>query len=209
MKYKTNDKDNEYELLYLVSEGNEDAKDLFYKKYLPIVELKANKYKAYAEQNGYDYNDIVQEGMIGLSEALASFKDTENTQFSTFANLCIERHISSYVRNMNRDKHKILNTSLSLDSDNLLGRPLTEIIFDNNSLSPEMNFEKNENERELYSKIKDCLTNQELKVLNLRLEGYSYKEISNKLNITEKSVGGCLERIRNKTTNILKEINNK
>ena len=34
-------KDNDYELLYLISENNEEAKELFYNKYKPIIELKA------------------------------------------------------------------------------------------------------------------------------------------------------------------------
>lgn len=208
MKNKKYAEENDYELLYLVSEGNEDAKDYFYKKYLPIIEMKANKYKNIVESNGFDYNDLVQEGMIGLSEAIHDYKEQQNTQFSTFANVCIERHISSFIRDMNRDKHKILNNSLSLDSDNSTGRPLTEIIFDNNSLGPEKIFEKIEGERELYENLKNILSEQELKVLDLRLEGYSYKDIANKLGITEKSVGGCLGRIRIKTSSILEKIEN-
>lgn len=209
MKNKKYDEENDYELLYLVSEGNEEAKDVFYKKYMPIIEIKANKYKSLLESNGFDYNDLIQEGMIGLSEAIHDYKEQENTQFATFANICIDRHISSFIRDMNRDKHKILNTSLSLDSDNSTGRPLTDIIFDNKSLSPEKMYERSETERELYDKLKKSLSEQELKVLDLRLDGFSYKDIANKIGITEKSVGGCLGRIRTKTTALLKNIENK
>ena len=41
--------DNDYELLYMIKEENEDAKELFYSKYKPLVEMKAknimNMYK--------------------------------------------------------------------------------------------------------------------------------------------------------------------
>ena len=34
---------NDNELLYLIEEENEDAKELFYEKYKPLVEMKAKK----------------------------------------------------------------------------------------------------------------------------------------------------------------------
>ena len=37
-------KENDNELIYLVSESNEDAKELIYEKYRPIIEMKAKKY---------------------------------------------------------------------------------------------------------------------------------------------------------------------
>ena len=42
-----NYKDNDYELLYLISENNEDAKELFYTKYKTIIEMKAKKFTKY------------------------------------------------------------------------------------------------------------------------------------------------------------------
>ena len=81
---------NDYELLYLVSENNEDAKELFYKKYKPIIEMKASKYKKYAESKGYDFNDLVQEGMIGLSQAINDFSEQKDVQFNTFANFSVK-----------------------------------------------------------------------------------------------------------------------
>ena len=61
MKYK---EQNDNELLYLVSENSEEAKEIIFKKYKPIIEMKANKLKDVAESCGYDINDLIQEGMI-------------------------------------------------------------------------------------------------------------------------------------------------
>ena len=47
-KYKD---ENDYELNYLVSENSEEAKELFFKKYKPIIEMKARKFKEYVEKN--------------------------------------------------------------------------------------------------------------------------------------------------------------
>ena len=99
---------NDYELLYLVSENNEDAKEIFFDKYKSIVELKAKKLYPYVMNKGYELNDLIQEGMIGLSQAINDYKEQKNVQFSTFASICIERQIMTFVRDVTRQKHIIL-----------------------------------------------------------------------------------------------------
>ena len=49
------------------------------------------------------------------------------------------------------------------------------------------------------------LTKREKEVFDLRMQGFSYKEISELLNITSKAVDGTLSRIKNKITNILEK----
>ena len=113
----------------LVSENNEDAKELFYNKYKPIIEMKAKKLSKIAQSKGYDYNDLVQEGMIGLTNAINSFSDQKDVQFSTFANLCIERQMFSFIRNISAGRHKILNDSVSFETTNSFGSPLINLFI--------------------------------------------------------------------------------
>ena len=175
---------NDYELLYLVSENNEDAKEIFFDKYKSIVELKAKKLYPYVMNKGYELNDLIQEGMIGLSQAINDYKEQKNVQFSTFASICIERQIMTFVRDVNRQKHKILNDSLSIDSTiDKKGRPLMEIAFD----------EKNR---------KSVLTDKEYEVFELRLQGFYYQEMALLLNTTRKSIDGTISRIKSKISNM-------
>ena len=51
---------NDYELLYLIEEKNEEAKDLFYEKYKPLVEMKAKRYYSRIQNAGYDLNDLIK-----------------------------------------------------------------------------------------------------------------------------------------------------
>lgn len=197
-------KNNDYELLYLISENNEEAKEVFYKKYKPVIELKAKKYMRLAEAKGYDYNDLVQEGMIGLSRAINDFSDQKDVQFTTFANLCIERQMLSFMRNINAGRHKILNDSLSFESTNSYGSPLINLLDDKN-VNPETTFIESEEKDSLYSKIISILSDIEIEIFNLRTNGFSYKEISSLLNITEKSVGKHIEKIKNKISKMLDE----
>ncbi len=196
--------ENDYELLYLVSENNDDARDIFYSKYENVIKIKASKYKKYVESMGYDFSDILQEGRLGLTNAINSFKEHKDVQFHTFANLCIDRQLATFIRDISRDKHKLLNTSISLDSTtNSVGRPLTEIILDERNVDPELSFIEAEEKEELYNKIDEILTTTEKDVFDLRIQGFSYKEIANILDITPKAVDGTISRIKNKLSNIV------
>lgn len=199
-------KENDNELIYLVSESNEDAKELIYQKYRPIIEMKAKKYVKFVVSKGYDMNDLIQEGMIGLTQAINDFKEQKNVQFQTFANLCIDRKIFSFIRNITRDKHRLLNESISIDASySSTGKPLIEMLFDENNINPEEIFIERETKYELFNKIDEKLSKSEKEVFDLRMQGFSYKEISELLNITSKAVDGTLSRIKNKITNILEK----
>ena len=200
-----NYKDNDYELLYLISENNEDAKELFYSKYKPIIELKAKKFTKYVESKGYDYNDLIQEGMIGLSKAIKDFSEQKDVKFTTFANICIERQILSFMRNISAGRHKVLNESLSFDTTtNSYGMPLIDLLDDKN-VNPETTFIESEEKESLYNDIVSILNEKEIEVFDLRTKGFTYKEISGLLNITEKSVGKYIEKIKTKISKMLDE----
>lgn len=195
--------ENDYELLYLVAEENEEAKEMFYEKYRPLVEMKASKYYNYIKNKGYELNDLVQEGMIGLSQAINDFKEQKNVKFITFASVCIDRQLLTFIRDINRQKHKLLNDSLSIDyTSSNLGRPLLDILFDDKNLNPEDSFIDIESEEELKANIKKILTVKEYEVFELRCEDFSYQEIACLLNTTVKAVDGAMRRIKGKIGNI-------
>ena len=191
------------ELYYLVSETNEEAKDLFFDKYDNIIKMKASKYKVFAESKGIDFNDLLQEGRLGLTQAINNYKEQKNVSFYTFANLCIDRQLYSFLRDMSRDKHEVLNNSISLESTkNTVGRPITDILLDDKNINPEISFISMEEQTELMEKVEKVLTAGEAEVFNLRMQGFSYKEISQLLNISQKSIDGRMTRIRSKLSNL-------
>lgn len=193
------------ELLYLIGEQNEDATNILYEKYKNIVSIKVKKYLKYASKIGLEYSDLYQEGMLGLSEAIEGFKESKETKFSTFANLCIERQIFSALTKSNRKKHNILNESLSLDNtydDNL---SLLNFVFEKDS-DPGIYLENKERIEELYKEILENLTDLEKQVFKLKISGFDYKEICGMLNKSYKSVDTAIQRIKNKIKKILEYI---
>lgn len=187
---------NDQELIYLIGENNEEATNIIYDKYKSIIDIKVRKYLVQSKKVGLEYNDLFQEGMLGLSEAIKCYKGKKDTQFSSFANLCIDRQLYSAFIRANRKKHSALNESFSLDfTFEEDGKSLIDFLFDKNS-DPSIKFDDKEFKNELMLFIKDNLTQLERNVLNLRLKGFEYKEIAKMLNKSYKSIDSAIQRIR-------------
>ena len=197
---------NDYELLYLIEEENEEATKLIYEKYRPVVEMIAKKYYSQVNNSGYELNDLIQEGMMGLSKAIKDYKNEKNIKFVTFANICIKRQIISFIRDINRQKHQILNTSVSIEQESNSGRSLLNILNDDSTINPETSFIYDEEQTLLKDRIKELLTDREKEVFDLRFDGFSYQEIALLLNISVKSVDGAMSRIKQKIINNRKDI---
>ena len=108
---------NDYELVFLAQEGNEDAINIIYKKYKPII-VKKSKLAIYSTKNsGSEINDVMQEAYLGLEEAIKNFSQNDEATFYTFANLCIDRKISNYIRKMANKKNILLNEAIFIDEN--------------------------------------------------------------------------------------------
>lgn len=91
---------NDYEVLYLISEDMDVSYDILYQKYLPIIKSLAKKYFRFVSLHGGEYQDLIQEGYIGLNSAIVNYRDDINTMFYTYASICIERHMRTYCRSL-------------------------------------------------------------------------------------------------------------
>lgn len=194
--------DNDYELLYLINENNEQAKEIIYKKYENVVRIKSKKYYPYIKNSGIEFNDLVQEGLIGLSNAINAFKNEKNVTFSTFANKCIDLHLLSYIRKIKNTKNIILNNSISIDNINDYGTPIKDFVRDKKNISPEELLIKEEIQNNISNVIENKFTVLEKKVFNLRTKGYKFKEISEELGISIKSAQHAMKRAKNKLENL-------
>lgn len=155
---------------------------------------------------GLDYNDLFQEGMIGLQSAIDNYKEQKNIKFSTFAFICIKRKILTAVKLASSKKHSILNESYSLDyqtDDDNYDFSNTVYITDNNA---EDLLVGKENKEYFNKRINEEFTNLEKQVYELRLNDFTNEEISNMLGKSYKSIESTLFRIRIKLKKILNEI---
>ena len=204
MKYRDY---NDYELLSYIAEQNEDAEEILYEKYKPIIVSFAKKVFPYVANTGLELNDLVQEGMLGLNQAMKYYDDHKENSFYTFAKTCIERKILTLVTTQRRQKHRILNESLSIDTANPEKTYGMEAFLKDTSTDPEVVLISKEREEQLIEKVHQVLTNFEDEVFTLRMNQFSYQEISAILDKDKKSIDNALQRIRIKIKKILDELN--
>ena len=194
---------NDYELLNYISEKNEEANNILYKKYEPLIISIATKLIKYVPNSGLEINDMIQEGMLGLSNAIEYFRVSKETLFYTYAKTCIERKMIDLVISTRRLKHRALNDSVPIiDEENEID--LNYLISDNNN-NPENILLKEEDEKELFEQANKVLTDLEMQVFELKLNGFEYKEIAEILELDYKKVDNALRRIKVK---LKKELTN-
>ena len=195
---------NDYELVALAKENNEEAINIIYQKYQPLIHKKARYIYNIIGSKGIELSDIIQEGMIGLEEAINHYNEKDNTLFYTFANLCIDRKMRTLISKVNRDKHKILNEAVSYDTNDDEEISLLNYIYDKTD-NPEYGLISEEEEEELYQKIKSQISDFESTVFDLKIQGFTYKEIASILDKDHKTIDNALSRLKTKIKNILKE----
>lgn len=189
-----------------VQENDSEAMDYLIRKYTSMVKREARKMYLI----GSDEEDLIQEGMIGLFQAIRGYDKEKESSFATFAKLCIQRQIYSAVTASNRKKHQPLNTYVSFDepafsvlSDYSGGfnQTVEDVIW---AAEEQTNPEKIMLDREqvgmIESVIVERLSSLEKKVLNLYLEGKSYDDIASELKKTRKAIDNAIQRIRKKFT---------
>lgn len=155
---------------------------------------------------GAEFDDLLQEGMIGLYKAIGVYDKTKNHSFSAFASLCIHRQLQNAVKNANRKKNNPLNSylpikyydgSTSSEEDNVLKL----VIVDDNS-NIEQNYIDKEMNTIVISKVKDILTDEQFAILKQFLNGDSYGLIAKTMNMTTKQVDNTLQAIKKKLKTI-------
>ena len=189
---------NDYELLSYVSENNGEASDMIFEKYKPYIVDRANKLIVYCKNYGVEVNDLIQEGMVGLNDAINSFNEVHDTTFYTYASKCINSRIITFIVKSGRLKNKALNDSVFLelnesDKSNNYGKNLVD-----NSYNPEEVLIDEEGKREILDIIDKYLTDFEKEVIYLKINGFRYKEIADITGREVKYIDNSIQRIKNK-----------
>lgn len=193
---------NDYELLDNIYSFNEDASEILLYKYRPLIVSVAQKFMPYCD-GGIDLNDLVQEGMLGLNDAINTFNENKEANFGTYARLCIERRVRSAVKSTKRYKQRALNESTTLVYD------LDDVTVDKNlideSKEPLAMIEAYEQEQNLIKKLNDQLSDVEKQVFDLKMNDFTYREIAEILEKDPKVIDNTIQRIRNKLKKIIEE----
>ena len=106
--------DEKVYLEMLSGENEELAKQKLVKHNIRLVVYIAKKF----ENSGYDVDDLISVGAIGLIKAINSFKNDKNIKLATYASRCIENEILMHLRKNNKFKMEMsLDEPLNIDYD--------------------------------------------------------------------------------------------
>ncbi len=182
-KYKLMDDE---ELIILYRNGIQDAFTALSVRYIYVIKNKAAEFTGTA----VEYDDLLQEGLIGLDNAVKSFDKNGGASFRTFAGVCIRNRIISAVRKANSSLNAINVEAVPLsEQTDAPSSPITE---------PERAVDAVERMGEIYREIREKLSELERNVLSLYLDGKSYEEIAGSLGITVKGCNNAMQRVRKK-----------
>ena len=184
------------ELLRICRQGDPDAEETLIRRYGRIIRRIARPLFL----TGGVSEDLIQEGMLGLLNAIRNYEPQAETSFKTFAVLCIRRRLYSALRKAAGTKNVSLDDCLSLESS----------LFDetqsrnDNLRGPEELLIDREEAQKRYRNLLLLLSAYEQSVLRCFLRGMSYREIAEITKRSEKAVDNAVQRIRRKFENLPK-----
>lgn len=190
------------ELAVMAQGGDISAEEVLMRKYKETVRIKSKMYY----MAGADEDDIVQEGMIGLLKAIRQFDPEREASFGTFAGICITRQIISAIRAAGRDKHKALNTSVSLsnpvidDEDDIT---IADTLKTNVVENPEELLVFKDIAYYILHNGENVFSSFEMQVLNEFLKENDFEKISKKLGKSIKSIDNAMQRVKRKVIDYL------
>ncbi len=158
---------------------------------------------------GADREDVVQEGLIGLYKAIRDYDSEQESSFRAFAELCITRQLISAVKGATRHKHGPLNSYVSFsrpvvtdtDDERVLADVLPAGLHDD----PAERLVSAERIRALQAHVSTVLSDLEVEVLRLYVDGKSYVEIAALTERHTKAVDNALQRVKRKLEQHLRE----
>ena len=195
----------EDELKYLIEfqKGSEEARNILIEHNLRLVVFLAKKY----ENTGYDLEDLVSIGSIGLIKGISTYKIDKNIKLATYASRCIANEILMFLRKNKRKRQEVsLEDTLNYDSEgnelrleDILGTEEDIVVKEYQSAE----------EQELLKKEIDKLTGRDKEIMIMRYglnngREYTQKEVADKLNISQSYISRIEKKVIKRLQTILR-----
>ncbi len=186
------DKKKDEELVLLSQKRDKPATDALLRRYVGLVRCCARQYFLV----GGETEDLLQEGMIGLYEAIREY-DPEHEggkSFKNFAHLCISRRILDAVKTLYSKKNNLLHSVQPLD-----------VKMVETGLSPEDLLILEDEKREFRQKMSRVLSDFEFKIMTRYMDGLTSAEICEETGKPYKSVDNAIQRSKKKLLALCKK----
>lgn len=185
-------------LVTRAKEGNEIFMAAIVSRYWSLVKAKACLYACYS----YEAEDLFQEGMLGLLNAMRNYDDKKGASFRTFAGVCIVNNILSALKSVSRRRHIPSSLFISINSNENINDFHSTLISEH-EINPEDIIIQREGVKELMNYINKRLSSFEMAVFTAYLGGYPYSEIAKRMYSDSKAIDNALQRAKYKLSEIL------
>jgi RNA polymerase sporulation-specific sigma factor len=188
---------SDVDLASLAQRGDRAAQEALIERYRRFARARSRSYFLV----GADADDVEQEALIGLYKAVRDFRPEHQASFRAFAELCISRQVITAIKTATRQKHQALNRAMSLsfsageDGDE---RALEDVVLVDEGADPAQQLVAAEQLASLRGAMGELLSDLEVEVLQLYVEGRSYVEMSERLGRQAKSIDNAIQRIKRK-----------
>ncbi len=187
-------KEEELQMVIRCQNGDHEAKNILIEHNLRLVVFIAKKY----ETTGYDIEDLVSIGSIGLIKGINTYKISKNIKLATYVSRCIANEILMFVRKNKKRKAEVrLEDPLNYDAEgNELH--LEDVLGTEDELVPHM-FEHTLNHQIMVSEI-DKLKDRDKEIMVLRYglnnqREYTQKEVADMLGISQSYISRIEKRV--------------
>lgn len=196
-------REEEIKYLELAKNGDVSARNKLIEHNIRLVVFLAKKY----ENTGYELEDLVSIGSIGLIKGINTYKIDKNIKLATYCSRCIANEILMFLRKNKRRKSEIsFEDALNYDAEgnelhleDILGTD-EDIVY-----------------KEFESKVDKVLLESELNMLNDRerhimklryglnnTEEYTQKEVANMLGISQSYISRIEKKVIKRLKSVMK-----
>ena len=196
------DKDEELRCIIKAQQGDINARNKLIEHNLRLVVFLAKKY----ENTGYDIEDLVSIGSIGLIKGIKTYKIDKNIKLATYASRCVANEILMFLRKNKKRRGEIsFEDALNYDSEgNELH--LEDILGTDNDIVIKT-FE-NKLDKQLLSKYLNSLDKREKQIMILRYglnntTEYTQKEVAEILGISQSYISRIEKKIIAKLQSVM------
>lgn len=176
------------DLLLQAKAGNEAAIAAVIAHMMPAIRKGAARSAA----PGLDFDDAVQEGLIGLFRAIRGYDPAKSAPFASYAAQCVFHAQADARRKAAGKRHAPLNTSVPLPEDSPAPGPEELAI-------------QGERYEGTLSSIHAALSRLEYAALQKNLAGLTVAQTARRLGRSEKTVENALGRARRKLRVLLEQ----
>ena len=173
------------QLVRMVKDGDGSAFEEISHRYRNFIHSVARRFCSEEDE----LCDFTQEGLLGLLSACKTFKEENGASFKNYAALCIKRRLISLKRKQSSGASVPKSSMISIEDVE---------IPDRDNPDPEELIVSRERLDEMLIQLKNSLSDMEIKVICLYLQGLTYYEIAKKAGLSKKSVDNALQRIKRK-----------